>query len=516
MSGLLPLLDSHDLVPPLNSDEGELVAKELASDVGMTVYAKSITACNGKVYFLARDGMEKKLCIMAKDAFDEFDGDLNDCPHGKVKVCERTHANADLLRKTLPFTKPGLVGPSVSLGMGDRLGVATAGHIRAIRGTGMKPILCQQSIREMARTGRSPDNVMDDASWGVFEEGYRDGFGSDADHLKNTEDIDNTFAAGFRMFTIDPGDYVDNAAGEDSLDVLKEKLAGVPWDELETTEEECRASLMKRIQIGHDMALEFDEETFLRAVVKYGKPVAHTVRLYRYILEVANGEEFELEMSVDETDSPTTIHEHFYVAHELKRLGVNFTSLAPRFIGDFEKGIDYKGDLAAFEDAYIQHAQVARFLGPYKISIHSGSDKFTVYPIAAKHTGEMVHVKTAGTSYLEALRAVGEIDPPLFREVWAYALGRYDEDKKTYHVSADLTKVPNADDLADNQLGTILDGNDGRQVLHVTYGSVLNEADEAGNLKYKPRMMDALRSNEEVHYRILGAHMKKHIDPFVK
>ena len=280
------------------------------------------------------------------------------------------------------------------MGLGDRLGLATPGHIRAIRGTGVKPVLAQQSIREMTRSNRTPEQVMEDALWGVFEEGFRDGFGADADHLKSTADVDATLAAGFRTFTIDPGEHVDNAAGHEGVPALLGKLPGIPWEQLQTTEADCRRAFLGRShRVDYDMELAFTEETLLRALVKYGRAVAHTARLHRHLAQAfsgraplpRNGAAFELEMSVDETDSPTTSHEHFYIAHELKRLGVPVVSLAPRFIGDFEKGIDYKGDLRAFEAAFIQHVKIARCLGPYKISIHSGSDKFSIYPIAAKH-----------------------------------------------------------------------------------------------------------------------------------
>ena len=518
MSGVAPLLASHDLVPPLNDDEAELVAKELAADTGMAVYSRSIASRDGRVYFLAHKDNAKALCLMsnAGDA-DEFEGDLSDCAHGKVKVCPMSHANAEAIRKALPFTAPIVVGRRVSLGLGDRLGLATPGHIRAVRGTGVVPVLCQQSIREMTRTQRTPEDVMDAATWGVMEEGYRDGFGADADHLKVEADIDCTWAVGFRMFTIDPGDHVDNAAGRDGMEVLADKLKGVPWDDLETTEDACRQSFTgQTFQIGHEMVLAFDEETFRRAVVKYGRAVAHVKKLFRYLVAKADGREFELEMSVDETDSPTSVHEHFYVAHELKRLGVDFVSLAPRFIGEFEKGIDYKGDLAAFEEAFVQHAQIARYFGPYKISIHSGSDKFSVYPIAANHAGDMVHVKTAGTSYLEALRCIARVAPSLFREILAFARGRYDVDRATYHVSAEVANVPAPDALADDALARVLDTNDGREVLHVTFGSVLTTLDNAGKPVFRDRLLAALRNNEETHYEILCAHLGKHVAPFAK
>ena len=88
---------------------------------------------------------------------------------------------------------------------------------------------------------------------------------------------------------------------------------------------------------------------------------------------------------MDETDTPTTHAEHIFVASELRRLGVRWASLAPRFVGRFEKGVDYIGDLAAFDADMRVHAAIARAFGPYKISLHSGSDKFSIYEIAARH-----------------------------------------------------------------------------------------------------------------------------------
>ena len=517
MSGLLAILDAHDLVPPLNDAEAELVARELAEETGMTVYARSLAACAGRVFFLARGEGGKRLCVIAREnPCEDFVGESGPCPHGRLMVCPMSHANAEAIRAVLPFTAPQVMGGALSVGMGDRLGLATPGHIRAVRGTGVRPYLAQQSIREMTRTQRSPEAVMDDATWGVLEEGFREGFGADADHLKSEADIDRTLGAGFRLFTIDPGDCVDDEAGRDDVATLRRKAAEIPWDALEVSAEDCRRAFTEKpFAVGHEMTLEFDEETLLRAVAKYGRAVAHVARLHRYLTDKSGERAFEMEMSVDETDSPTSAHEHFYVAHELKRLGVKFVSLAPRFIGAFEKGVDYKGDLKAFEAAFIQHVQIARYFGPYKISIHSGSDKFSIYPIAARHAGEMVHVKTAGTSYLEALRAVAGIDPGLFREILGFALSRYEEDKATYHVSAERARVAKPDDLADEELAGVLAGDDGRQVLHVTFGSVLTTLDAEGKPRFRDRLLAALRGGEEAHYGIVAAHLRRHVEPFV-
>ena len=301
MSGLTPLLDAHELVPPLDENEAELAARDLAADSGLTIYARSIAAKDGHVYFLARRGAEKLLCIMAKDEPSEFEGDVAQCAHGVLKVCTRTHANAVALRATLPYTAPIRAGDRPTVGTGDRLGLATPGHIRAVRGTGVTPLLAQQSMREMARTLRSPENVMDDATWGVFEEGFRDGFGSDADHLKTAEDIDRTFAAGFRLFTIDPGEYVDNDAERDDLAALEAKFEKFPWSELETTAEKHRAEFAgKTFAVGLGMELGFTEEDALRAAVKYGRPVAHTARLYRHIEKLADGQAFEYRFDLEQ------------------------------------------------------------------------------------------------------------------------------------------------------------------------------------------------------------------------
>ena len=152
-----------------------------------------------------------------------------------------------------------------------------------------------------------------------------------------------------------------------------------------------------------------------------------------------------------------------------------------------------------------------RTLGPYKISIHSGSDKFSIYPIVAELTEGLVHVKTAGTSYLEALRAIARVQPALFREVLDFARERYEIDKATYHVSADVTRVRPAGEVADDYLPALLDDFHARQVLHVTYGSVLTAE---GGERFARRLRATLSANEEAHYAALEAYLGRHVRPF--
>jgi len=124
------------------------------------------------------------------------------------------------------------LGLSPSFGFGDRLGLATLGHIAAVKGTKFAPIFAQQSVRENARTGRTPQQVMDDAKRAVDAAKWDSAWGADADHLKTVDDISPFVEAGYTFFTVDPGEHVDNAADTDPVEVLKQKVASLNWDEL--------------------------------------------------------------------------------------------------------------------------------------------------------------------------------------------------------------------------------------------------------------------------------------------
>src|SRR5438552_2420696 len=115
-----------------------------------------------------------------------------------------------------------VLGLEPSFGFGDRLGLATSGHVQALReqGAPIRPIFAQQSIREMTRTGRTPQQVMDDALRGAAQAGWTGQMGADADHLKTPQDIERTADAGFVFFTIDPSDHVDGSADSYGADEL--------------------------------------------------------------------------------------------------------------------------------------------------------------------------------------------------------------------------------------------------------------------------------------------------------
>ena len=479
------------------------------------VYPGSITAANHGIYFLGRRETQKVLGLIAKRPEQTAvlgaprSIRLNDTVL-HLALTEADTAASGVMQEALPFLKPRVIGSAPSVGCGDRLGLATPGHIQAVRKAGLAPILAQQSVRENERTGRTPADVMADAVWGVFETGWRDGFGADADHLKTPEALDPFVDAGYTFFTIDPGDHVDARADTAVAADLEALVKALPWDTLESRPADLRRTLCQSPLNLDGRPFPLTETQVHRAAAKYGRVVAHTVRMYRHLNERMADRPFELEVSVDETDTVTSLAEHIYIASELNRLGVRWVSLAPRYVGDFEKGVDYIGDLAVFEAAFREHAAVARAVGPYKLSLHSGSDKFRIYPIAVEHTRGLVHLKTAGTSYLEALRAVAMTDAGLFRRILALAVERYPVDRTSYHVSARVDKLPSLRQMSDNTLPDLLEDFHAREILHVTYGSVLNDP------TLRPALFKTLKTNISLYTTLIAKHFDRHLQPFMR
>ena len=257
------------------------------------------------------------------------------------------------------------LGLQKSFGFGDRIGLATAGHLRSAKKFNFAPVFAQQSIREMNRTRRSPDQVMNDARKALSDAGFDGEWGADADHLKTPEDVRITASSGFTFFTIDPSSYVANSADQLGIGAVRILAAQIEREGLFNSTD----YLGKTFELGNE-SLKFTEESLCRAAVKYGRAVAHSSNMAAEIRKLRL--DADIEISVDETDFATTPQEHLFVGMELRRRGIKIAGLAPRFVGEFEKGIDYKGDLFAFERQLQLHVAIAQQCGPYKISIHSG------------------------------------------------------------------------------------------------------------------------------------------------
>src|SRR4029453_11666120 len=198
-----------------------------------TIYPRSIVEQDGVTYFLCKlhAGGARRLGIIGAAT-----GFVGTEPGGAAQLYPCSAENAAALRERLGWLRALALGVQTSFGFGDRMGSATLGHIQAMRATGadaaIAPIYAQQSVRENTRTGRTPQQVLDDAMWGVFQEGWHKPWGADADHVKEIADLEPFMAAGYTFYTIDPSDYVDNAAQTDAPERLREKVARLPWDQL--------------------------------------------------------------------------------------------------------------------------------------------------------------------------------------------------------------------------------------------------------------------------------------------
>jgi hypothetical protein len=487
------------------------VAQQLAQSVNACLYPNSIVSEDGVLYSMLNIDGEKYLAIFVPAGTEldlNFEGEITVVEGWHYWRCPLSAANANALRARFSWLRPVPLGTQTSFGFGDRTGLATPGHVQSARGTNIAPIFTQQSVRENTRIGRTPQQVMDDAMWGVFQEGWRDPWGADADHVKEVASLADFVAAGYTFFTIDPSDHVDNAAQTDDLATLRQKVSSLPLDQLATSVDDLNARYLgKSIDLG-GLTLEFGEEKLLRAAAKYGRAIAHARTVANELAAQMGDRPFELEFSVDETDTPTSPHEHFFIASELDRLGIPVVSLAPRFVGKFEKGVDYIGDLDEFAEALAWDVAIMKHFGNYKISVHTGSDKFSIYPIVAQQAQGKVHVKTAGTSYLEALRVIAHEDPTFFREILDFSRSHFEKDRKSYYLSCDASKVHAADSYTDAELPELLNQVDSRQVLHVTFGSVLDH--------YSDRLKAFLRDHEAEYEAVLVAHFNKHLAPLAR
>lgn len=486
------------------------------------LYPKSVFEHEGVLFFIGRENLTKYLFIGCEEkdnavcgTFDGTDVAGSEQTGYYFKKCAYTTKNRKALQQVFPFTNAIVIGLDDSFGFGDRLGLANPAHLRSLEGSDFKPILAQQSIRELTRTNRTPAEVMDAAVWAVFEEGYDAGFGADADHLKTPQDIDLMQENGFRMFTFDPSEFVVNEADHISAEELDKRIAALNWTGLESNYDALSADyLNKKFVLSDTLTIETDVIGLKRALVKYGNAIGHIHKLNRHLVTTYPDFDSEVEISVDETESVTTPFEHFFFVKELNRLKVKFISLAPRFIGDFEKGIDYKGNLNLFKTEYLKHLAITAYFGNYKISLHSGSDKFSVYKVIGSIKEAHTHIKTAGTSYLEALKVMAIKEPDFFREILDYCTGLYEQEKKTYHVSADLKKVKKGSGYKDDELEGLFNDDNVRQILHVTFGRVLTDKSESREYIFKTRLLNYLKTYEETYYKIIEIHFHKHLNPF--
>ena len=474
------------------------------------IYYDSVKSEKDDYFFLVKDKQTKYLALVGKpEIVEKFEGSTSEEKKIEkeellIKICYLNHHNLSLLRGIFPYLNPSFCGLRASFGTGDRLGIATPAHLQAFEGKEIFPILAQQSVREMSRTERNWQKVLDDAIWGCFETGYEGPFGADADHVKKIEDLKEAADCGYTMFTLDPSDFISK-----DIEELNEQKLNQIYNKIPNYQKLEKLYLNKNYKFGNQ-ELIFDENSLKEIILTYSEALSHVVKCYEFLKDYKKNK-FDLEISVDETPTITSPLAHLFIVLELQRRGVNFQNIALHFLGDWQKGIEYIGDVKQFAREFFLHAILAKSVGGYKLSLHTGSDKFSVYPIFFQETDGMCHIKTAGTSWLEEVKVVAMKDPALYREIHQFALENFEKDSVTYNLTTDLSRIPDIGTISDGELINLFKKNDSRQLIHITYGSILRAKDNKGKYIFKEKIYKTLFQYEKDHYRELSNHIKRHL-----
>lgn len=387
-----------------------------------------------------------------------------------------------------------------TIGVGDRFAHQAEAQLQACvklaeQGIEVIPVW-NKSNREHSFIGSEPQSVFDAAKAAVETLGWERGWHVDADHI-NMDTVDKYLGCS-DFFTIDVADFIGEAPAEGAVAAFVEKH-----------QELIGSVTIEGIDVPFDISREYVEEV----AGKYLAAVAEAGTIYRHI--EANKGDFIAEVSMDETDAPQTPPELLIILAALADEGVRLQTIAPKFTGRFNKGVDYVGDLAQFEKefnddlAVIAHAIAAYGLPTnLKLSVHSGSDKFSIYPImgdALRRTGAGVHVKTAGTTWLEELIGLAEAGGEgltLAKEIYANALENVDALCEPYAsvIDIDSNKLPTAEAVAGwsgdqyaNALRHVQEhpefNQHFRQLLHIAFKLAAKEG---------ARYTDLLKANAEV------------------
>jgi len=344
----------------------------------------------------------------------------------------------------------GLQLGKYSIGVGDRFAHQAKAQLRAsmravAEGVDVIPVW-NKSNREHNIVGSEPASVRQAAEAAVRELGWTRPFHVDADHI-GLQTVDR-FLDSSDFYTLDVADAIGRPA--DAADV--EAFVG------------RHPELIGTIELaGLDQPLEIAAERAAGAAAKYLGAVREAGRIYRHIVGKKGSGSFITEVSMDETDLPQTPPELLVILAAISDEGIPAQTIAPKFSGRFNKGVDYVGDPAQFEKefsadvAVIAHA-VARYGLPanLKLSVHSGSDKFSIYPAihsTLARSGAGLHLKTAGTTWLEELIGLAEAGGEsleLAKEVYAGALAHCEELCKPYAtvIDIDTTRLPSAGEVA--------------------------------------------------------------------
>lgn len=378
-----------------------------------------------------------------------------------------------------------------SIGIGDRFGHQGEAQLEAVKKAKVKGVditpVWNKSYREHQIIGSQPIDTRKEADDAVKRCGWVDNYFVDADHV-NMKTVD-LFNDSSDFFTIDVADFIDNSSnGEEVKKFVNQQQKYI--GELKIP--------------GIDKAFEITESFVYKIAHKYHFAVEEAGKIYRHIKTQKNGGDFIVEISMDETDEPQTPVELFFILAAVAQQKIPVQTIAPKFTGRFNKGVDYKGDIQKFTQEFKENLAVINFVREefelpenLKLSIHSGSDKFAIYgPIrnALEKYDTGVHLKTAGTTWLEeviGLSEAGDDGLALVKDIYSQACERFQELCRPYVnvIDIDMGKLPSPDRV---------DSWDGKQFADVLRHDQSNE-------RYNPHFRQLIH----VAYKI-AAEMRPH------
>ena len=389
-----------------------------------------------------------------------------------------------------------------SIGVGDRFAHQAKAQLKACQllaaeGVDVAPVW-NKSNREHNFIGSEPSSVIEAAKEAVAALDWKGGWHVDADHI-GLETVDR-FLPHSDFFTIDVADFIGKPAEPAEVRAFVDK----------------HTELVGSVEVpGIEGALEISREDVERVAGQFLLAVKGASKVYEYIKKKKGGDDFIAEISMDETDAPQTPPELLIILAAIADEGIPVQTIAPKFTGRFNKGVDYVGDLAQFEKEFNDDlAVIAYAIKSYglpddlKLSVHSGSDKFSLYPIirrALKSTGAGLHLKTAGTTWLEEMIGLSDAGGDglvLAKEIYSYALEHIEELCGPYAtvIDIDRSKLPSADEVAGwdgaklaSAMRHIQDHPDFnaniRQLVHISFKVAAKNGD---------RYLDLLKANEEI------------------
>ncbi len=369
-----------------------------------------------------------------------------------------------------------------SFGVGDRFSHEGEAQLKAImkaaeKGVDISPVW-NKSNREHNIVHSEPEGTRIEADTAVSVLGWNKPYFVDADHI-NLSNVDR-FIDHADFFTLDVAMYIGNKSSSEEVAAFKRSCAGFG-------NEVTIPGISDPIKITSEL-LEEAAEKYLAAVKEAGK-------IYRHIEKAKGTGNFITEISMDEVEAPQTPVDMFFILKMISEEGIPAQTIAPKFTGRFNKGVDYKGDVKQFGKEFEQDVLVIDYSVKYfglpsdlKLSVHSGSDKFRIYPVMAdiiKRYDKGLHVKTAGTTWLEeviGLAISGVEGLVVAKDIYVKALERKQELCEPYAdvIEIDETKLPPAGEIEDwtgekfaNTLRHITDHPDYnpnfRQLIHVGY-----------------------------------------------